>query len=140
MDAMRTIDKANDRYMELVGRFSLRPIRSEEDHALALEVVDALLMQPETTAEEADYLAVLSRLVGDYEDTYHPLPALSDADMLRHLIDSRGLTQARVASDVGIPESTVSEVLSGRRRLNRGHIEALARYFKVSPAVFLGAD
>jgi antitoxin component HigA of HigAB toxin-antitoxin module len=33
--------------------------------------------------------------------------------------------------------STVSEVLSGKRRSNVKHMEALARSFKVEPAVFL---
>jgi HTH-type transcriptional regulator/antitoxin HigA len=32
-----------------------------------------------------------------------------------------------------------SEVLAGRRELTRKHIEALARFFKVSPAAFFPA-
>ena len=36
----------------------------------------------------------------------------------------------------GIAESTISEVLSGKRKLNRTQIGKLARYFHVSPAVF----
>jgi HTH-type transcriptional regulator/antitoxin HigA len=33
-------------------------------------------------------------------------------------------------------ESVVSEVLSGKRRLNATHIEELSKRFHVSPAVF----
>jgi HTH-type transcriptional regulator / antitoxin HigA len=65
------------------------------------------------------------------------LPPVADADMLRHLIESRETTQARVALEVGIAESTISEILKGKRGLNRKHIEVLAKHFKVSPAVFL---
>jgi HTH-type transcriptional regulator/antitoxin HigA len=57
--------------------------------------------------------------------------------MLRHLIDARDTTQAAGSAATGIAESTVSEILAGRRGLNRKHIEALARHFGVSPAVFM---
>ena len=54
--------------------------------------------------------------------------------MLRVLIENRGTTQARLAADTGIAESTVSEVLSGKRKLNRTQIGKLARYFRVEPS------
>jgi transcriptional regulator with XRE-family HTH domain len=37
----------------------------------------------------------------------------------------------------GIAESTISEVLSGKRRLTRAQLEKLAAYFHVVPAVFM---
>jgi hypothetical protein len=37
----------------------------------------------------------------------------------------------------GLPESTLSEVLLGRRRLNSQHIGILARDFRIDPGVFL---
>lgn len=65
------------------------------------------------------------------------MPPVPDADMLRHLIESRDTTQKRLAEATGIAVSTVSEVLAGKRRLDRKHIEPLAAHFGVSPAVFL---
>ena len=38
--------------------------------------------------------------------------------------------------DTSTDDSTISEVLKGKRSLNRNHIGKLARYFKVSPDVF----
>lgn len=61
---------------------------------------------------------------------------LNDADMLSHLIDARGVTQATVARETRISESTISHILSGSRKLNRRHIEVFSKYFSVSPAVF----
>ncbi len=58
--------------------------------------------------------------------------------MLRHLIEARGGSQTTLAAGTGIAESTISEVLSGRRGLNLKHVVALARYFHVGPAVFIG--
>jgi HTH-type transcriptional regulator/antitoxin HigA len=45
------------------------------------------------------------------------------------------LKQRDIAAELG-GESVVSEVLSGRRRLNASHIEQLSKRFHVSPAVF----
>ncbi len=65
------------------------------------------------------------------------MPSVSDAGMLRHLIEAKGVTQAEVARATGIAESTISAVLAGNRRLNREHIEKLARYFHVGGQAFL---
>jgi HTH-type transcriptional regulator/antitoxin HigA len=54
-------------------------------------------------------------------------------------IEARGTTQAQVAADTGIAESTISAILAGKRGMTRKHIESLARDFKVKPAVFLSS-
>jgi hypothetical protein len=46
---------------------------------------------------------------------------------------SSGKTRAVVAAEAGLPESTLSEVLLGRRRLNTRHIGILSRYFRLDP-------
>ena len=79
---------------------------------------------------------MLSDLVENYEDERYPIEPVSGIDALRHLVESSGKTQATIAAEAGLPESTLSEILSGRRRLNTRHIGVLARYFRVSPALF----
>ncbi len=65
------------------------------------------------------------------------MPTVVSADMLRFLIDSKATTQTEVATETGIAKSTISEILAGKRQMNRKHIEALARHFRVNPAVFM---
>jgi HTH-type transcriptional regulator / antitoxin HigA len=137
MAAMKTGSAVPDRYLELILAFPLRPIRTDAEHHDAVVMLDALIDRGELAPEEEDYMDVLGELVRAYEDEHHPLPAASDMDMLRHLIESRGVTQADVSAATGVAESTLSSILSGRRGLNRNHIASLARYFKVSPAVFI---
>ncbi|MBO0699585.1 MAG: helix-turn-helix domain-containing protein [Zavarzinella sp.] len=132
--------KREDRYMELVRRFPLRPLRSAGDLDAAVEVLDSLLDQDELTTPEQDYLDVLSDLVEAYETEAVPMRPVGDADMLRFLIEGRGVTQAEVAERVGMPESTISEVLAGKRKLNRTQIGKLARYFHVEPGAFVFGD
>src|SRR5436305_718140 len=129
--------KAEGSYLALVRRFPLRPLRSDADLDAAVEVVDELIDRPRLAAPERDYLDVLSDLVEAYEETAVPMRAVADAELLRFLIEQRGVTQAAAAAGAGIPESTVSEVLAGKRRLNRGQITRLAGYFRVSPGAFL---
>ncbi len=126
-----------DRYLELVRELPLRPIRSEAELDRAIAMIDALLDQEKRSGDEEDYLDVLSDLVEKYEDEHDPMPPVSGALMLRFLIDSQATTQTAVAAETGIAESTISEILAGKREMNRKHIEALSRHLHVSPAVFM---
>jgi len=123
-------------YLRLVRAFPLRPLRSEEELDRAIAVIDSLLDREDLDPAEADYLDVLADLVERYETEHDPIGDVSDADLLAHLIDARGVTQADVARGTRIAVSTISEVLSGKRTLSRTHIGKLARYFGVDPGVF----
>src|SRR4051794_40603648 len=111
--------KAEDRYLDLVRQFPLRPLRTDVDLEAAIAVIDALIDRPALTLPEQDYLDVLSDLVEAYEAEMVPMRPVGDADLLRFLIEQRGVTQAAVATGAGIAESTISEVLAGKRKLNR---------------------
>jgi HTH-type transcriptional regulator / antitoxin HigA len=128
--------KSRDRYLELVLRFPLRPIRSDKELDEAVRMVDSLLGRRDLAREEEDYLDVLGDLVERYEAKAHPMPPVSDAAMLRHLIEARGISQTGLARATSIADSTISDVLSGKRSLNRNHIGKLAKYFHVAPDVF----
>ena len=125
-----------DRYLELVRRFPLRPLRTDTDLDAAVAVLDELTDCAELSPPEQDYLDVLTDLVEAYEDATVPMPPVPDAELLRFLVESKGVTQAQVAAGAGLAVSTVSELLAGKRKLNRGQIGKLARFFKVSPAAF----
>jgi HTH-type transcriptional regulator/antitoxin HigA len=131
--------KTEDRYLKLVRRFPLRPLRSDADLDTAIAVIDELLDRPALQAPERDYLDVLGDLVEAYEAEFVRVRPVGDAELLRFLLEHKGVTQAEAASGSGIAESTISEVLAGKRKLNRGQIGKLARYFHVEPGVFLSS-
>jgi HTH-type transcriptional regulator/antitoxin HigA len=128
--------KKKDLYLELVLRFPLRPIRSDKELTAAIKVVDSLLDRKDIAPEEGDYLEVLGDLIESYESEAHPIAPVSDVAMLRHLIEAKGVSQTEVAKATGIADSTISDVLKGKRSLSRKHIGKLSRYFSVSPNVF----
>ena len=120
----------------MVQRFPLRPIQSGTDLDRAIAVVDSLLDRDNLDAGEQDYLDVLSDLVERYEDQTDPPRDVSDAEMLRFLMEQQAVKQVELSRATAIVESTISAVLSGKRELNRAQIGKLASYFHVSPSVF----
>jgi HTH-type transcriptional regulator/antitoxin HigA len=132
--------KANNRdsYLRLVSEFPLASIRSDEHLAEAQVVMDRLLRGEELDSGAEMYLDALSDLVACYEDAYHPIEAASDADLLRHFMEARGVTQAELSRETTIPRSTISEVLSGKRPFSRLMIRKLAAYFRVNASILAG--
>lgn len=125
-----------DTYLTLIRTFPLRPLRAEADLEDALAILDALVIQDRLSAAEADYLAVLSDLVEQYEAEAHPILPAPDAAMLQHLLEARAVTPATVARATGISTVTLEAVLAGTQALTREQLSTLARYFQVAPTVF----
>ena len=129
--------RVKDSYLDLVIRHPLVSIKTDSQLAAAQRVVDDLLQKDRLDKGEEEYLDVLSDLIAIYEDRHHPIPPASDADILRHLIEARGVTQSEVAVEAGVARSTICEILSGKRSISKSHIGKLAAYFRVPPEVFV---
>ncbi len=127
--------KDRDSYLELVLAFPLCSIRSDEHLEAAQKVIDRLLSSEPFDDGTETYFHALSDLVALYEDVHHPLEPASDADMLRHLLDSQCVTQTQLSLEAGIAKSSISEVLAGRKQFSRGMIRKLADYFKIDVSV-----
>jgi HTH-type transcriptional regulator / antitoxin HigA len=134
--AVHTTRTLPDTYFELVQQFPLTHILDEEHAEGAQEMLDQLL-QKDLDAGEQAYLDVLTDLVEAYEDEHVSIPDASEADVLRGLIASNGLSQHVLAKKVGIAQSTISAVLNGARALTKEQVVALAKFFHVAPGAFL---
>jgi HTH-type transcriptional regulator/antitoxin HigA len=89
--------KSRDSSLGLVSAFPLATVQSDAHLAEAQEVMDRLLAQGKLDHGEALYLDALSELVAAYEDVHYAIEPASDADMLRHLMEAKGVTQAQVS-------------------------------------------
>ncbi len=123
--------KVRDDYLDLVMKFPLTSLKSEEQFQDAQAVLDELLAKGKLTAGEEMYLDALSDLLASYEDAHYPIAPASDADMLRHLMEAKGVAQADLHRDTGLAKSSISEVLTGKKPFSRQMIHKLADYFKV---------
>ncbi len=122
-------------YLKLVTAFPLASIKSKEQLQEAHRVMDQLLARGELKGGEEMYLDALSDLVAAYEDEHYAIAPASDADMLRHLMDAKGVTQAQLSRDTKVPKSTISEILAGKKHLSRQLIRIFADYFGVDASV-----
>jgi HTH-type transcriptional regulator/antitoxin HigA len=126
----------SDRYFKLVREFPLTRIR-DDAHLDRAEAVIHRMLEQDLDEGAQDYLDVLTDLVERYEDENVPIREASEADVLRLLMESNGLTQAQLSKEVGIAQSTISSVLNGTRSLTKGQVIALSGHFGVKPSAFL---
>ena len=126
-----------DSYLVLVLAFPLASIKSDEQLQEAQKVMDRLLARGDLDDGEEMYLDALSDLVAAYEDEHYAIEPASDADMLRHLMEARGVTQAQLSRETAIPKSTISEVLAGKKPFSRQMIRKFADYFGVDASVLV---
>lgn len=98
-----------------------------------LEALDRL--ERPLTPEEKALAALLARLIQDYDDQIE-LPPLAPHEMIRFLMEQKGLRQADLLPVFG-SRSVASDVVGGKREPSKTHIRKLAAFFHVSPEVFL---
>ena len=103
-----------DSYLELVTAFPLASIKSDEQLQEAQKVMDQLLARGELDDGEEMYLDALSDLVAAYEDEHYAIEPASDAEMLRHLMEAKGVTQAQLSRDTLSPSPRSPRFLRGR--------------------------
>jgi HTH-type transcriptional regulator/antitoxin HigA len=123
-------------YTALLARVPPRVIRSEEQN----EYFIAALYELEKRAArwnkaEAEMADLLTLLIEDYEEKNYALPKASPLEVIAFLMDQHGLKQKDLADVFGTP-SIVSEVMNGKRELNKAQIRRLSERFRVSPEVF----
>jgi HTH-type transcriptional regulator / antitoxin HigA len=112
-------------------------IHSDEELAEYTKALFELTAKSDPRPDEEEAIELLTLLIERYEAQHYPVPDADPIDVLRFLLDQNGLSQRDIAAELG-NESTVSLVLSGKRRLNRDHIARLSQRFHVSPSVFFG--
>ena len=133
----KTRSGKEDAYLDLIRRFPLRPIRNDQEHRRAVEIVQELIGR-NLESGAGDYLDTLILLVNKYEDEHHTPggSAMTPQQALRAIMKANGLTQADIGKIVG-SESAISMFLKGQRELSKRHIKALSERFRVDAGLFL---
>ncbi len=91
----------------------IRPIRNDEDHAVALKRIDAL-WGAEPGSDAADELEILITLVDDYESTHHPIGPSDPVAAILFRMEQGG--HAREALDGLLGGADVAEAILSRRQ------------------------
>jgi len=136
MNVKTNPQRISDEYLALIHAFPPRPIRGDDQHQRAVEVVNSLLDRPELTPDAEDYLDVLGQLIADYEDSIYEHPEFTPVDRLRHLMEEHALTQAELARRAGVAVTSLSDILNDRRRTSPKARAKFAECFGVSASFF----
>lgn len=108
---------------------SIHPIRTAENHKAALAEIEKL-WGAEPGTDEGDRLDVLCDLVELYEDKHFPIEAPDPIEVLKLIMEERGLTQKDFGAVIG-SQPRASEVLNKRRALNLAMIQKIIAAWKV---------
>jgi HTH-type transcriptional regulator/antitoxin HigA len=119
----------------LDGIAAPKVITSDAQNERYIAVLLELERKERLSAKEREFAELLTVLIEAYEEVHYPIRAASPVEVLVHLMEANNLKQKDLAPLLG-SESVVSEVLRGKRELNKHHIERLSKRFCVSPAVF----
>ena len=123
-------------YGELLQKVPPKVIRTEKENEAYTEILYELEQRSKTlTAAEKELAELLTLLIEDFEEKRYRLPRAQPLEVVRFLMEQHGLKQRDLADVFGTP-SIVSEVLNGKRELNKDHIERLSARFHVSPELF----
>ena len=115
----------------------LRPIRTEEEYDRTVSLMNYLLDMVGDRKNHAlsGLLDLVSELVADYDTSHYAIEASEPIEVLRYLIELRGLKQGDLAEIV--PQSNLSAILAGKRKISATLAGKLGKFFNISPAVFV---
>ncbi len=108
----------------------------------AMRRIDELLKVVNDDTPENDVrsveLVLLSNLVADYEDEHYPIKKPSLIEVLKLRMFEMGLSQSRLAAMLGMNQSKISEIISGKSEPTLKQARKISQTLNISPAIVLG--
>jgi HTH-type transcriptional regulator / antitoxin HigA len=126
------------KYGRLLVRTLPQAIRTEKENERMLAEVDRLMSKAEEklTPEEHALLELLFALIERFEEEHYPIPEAPPHSNIQTLMEERGLRQRDLVPVLG-SRGVTSEVVRGKRRPSKAQAKALAKFFSVSPELFI---
>ncbi len=123
-------------YEAILRKVRPKVSRTEKENEAYTEILyDLDRRSAKLTAAEKELAELLTLLIEDFEEKRYRLRRRKPLDALRFLMEQHNLLQKDLADVFGTP-SIVSEVLNGKRELNKEQIGRLSARFHVSPELF----
>jgi HTH-type transcriptional regulator/antitoxin HigA len=126
------------KYARLLTKALPLRIETEEEYERLLKQAEQLMEREEDalSVEEERLLDLLTDLIERYEDERYPMNNPKPHEMLRFLMEQRGLRQRDLSHLFG-SRGTASEVINGKRAISKAQAKKLAEFFHVTPDVFI---
>lgn len=114
---------------------SIRPIRTEGDHAAALKEVERF-WDAEPGTVEGDGVDILTTLIEAYEAERHPILAPDPISAILFMMEQKGLTRRDLEPAIGT-RGRISEVLTRKRPLTLPMVRALSKLLDLPTDVLI---
>jgi HTH-type transcriptional regulator/antitoxin HigA len=125
------------RYGKLLAKTLPAVIDTEEENERMLAAIEPLFDKGKDRTPEEDRLyKLMLHLIQDFEDKHYDFHATTPLNILKHLMEVRGV-KPKDLWDVFGTRSVTSEVLSGKRAISKTHAKRLAQFFNVSADLFI---
>ncbi len=117
-------------------------IENENQYNAAMERIEELLKVVTEETEKTDRnfveLDLLSGLVADYEEIHYPISKPTLIDVLKLRMFEMGLSQNGLASLLGMNQSKISEIISGKSEPTLKQARKISRELNIPPSIVLG--
>lgn len=115
----------------------LRPIHNEKSYVRMTALMNSLL---DVAGDDENHplsslLELVSDMVARYEQEHYAIEPAEPKDALRFLMEARGMKQDALSEIV--PQSNLSTILAGKRKISATLAGKLGKFFGVSPALFI---
>ena len=124
------------RYGRLCAETLPKVIESDEEFDRMVEHLERLTFKQAASAEEKALAELLQRLIQAYDDEHYSMPEVPPHEMVKYLMEQRGLKQADLVPVLG-SRAQVSDLVNGKRGISKAQIKKLAEYFGVSAELFI---
>jgi antitoxin component HigA of HigAB toxin-antitoxin module len=136
--AITTSTTSNDPYLDLILSFPLRPIRTGNTHQQAKAMLRSLVGKRGGAVR--DYKTVLASLIADYERSANlrlDTSKVTPSQVILHLLEQQSMSANTLAKKLSISQSSLSDMLNGRRDWSKQAIVRLSAHFGLQPGIFL---
>ena len=106
-------------------------IETEAENERMLAIIEGLIDKEKLSPDESKLLKLLTRLVEDFEERAYPMRNLLPAEVLKFLLEERGMKQKDLVPVFG-SEGTTSDILNGKRPITIKTAKKVAEFLGLS--------
>ncbi len=106
-----------------------RLFKSKKEYRSALDRIEELIDAIRTDMNQNE-LMLISLLVEEYEEKFHPMPDAAPQDVIRFVMQMKGLKEQDVIPILG-SKSNVSKILSGAAKLQLEMLDPLRSFLGI---------
>lgn len=132
---MRALDPVA--YGKLLAAELPKPIQTARDFdRMVAQLEEMDFAKRKLTPEEEALREILAALIEVYDQERHHITEQPPCEMVRYLMELRGLKQVDLVPVLG-SRAQVSDLVNGKRAISKAQVKKLAGYFGVSAELFL---